>query len=195
VAAATVVLVLVTYLYVRLTRDLVDVQSDYLSPARAQRREEAALAVADLLVVRVGALSTAREAFPLDETATPNISKVKAWTEISEIASTLSRLQTSLPTQLARVCEDTINACALASDAQLALYESMRRASMNTISLPNYREYTWDDCRAMNESLINAGEIKSFDWADLVSGRYVIGATENVVRLSDEVGHYLTSDE
>jgi hypothetical protein len=66
---------------------------------------------------------------------------------------------------------------------------------MNTISLPTYRDYTWADCRGVNETLVNAGEIKRFDWADLVSGRFVIAAIENVVILSDEVGHYLTSDE
>jgi hypothetical protein len=196
VAVATVVLATVTLSYVRLTRVLVSIQGDFITPARAQRREETAHNIARLLTDAIGPLSWAADVFPLGESISPDPTLIRGASEIGNVALELARLQASLPLSLVDACESTHKACAYAQSAQNSLYESMRQAAMFVTGDPSRSGSTWnwDDCRKMHAKLSAQRRIWECRWENLISGSFVLEAQSEIHSLRRKVISYLAEE-
>jgi hypothetical protein len=197
-AIATVVLVAVTFTYVRFTRDLVLLQSDTISPARAQQREDAVHELAALIADYTGLLEGAASTFPIAPDASPDPLIIRGSAEIGDLANRLFRLEASLPSELVDQCRATVAACKLGQQAQNALYESLRVAPNYVERHPVYgspqREWTWSDVGSAHANLCREARIWTCDWEELISGLYVAQAVATTRSLYEMVTTYLGRD-
>jgi hypothetical protein len=195
-AIPTSLLAYITWRYEKLTRELVRIQGDYVSQARARYREEAVQDMNSLLADIVIVLETARLPFPLTDEVFPKISLASGGGEMAKLAQDMSRLHPCLPLEFVAACRDAVQIFTNAAAAQFALYESIRNASMHfqqDLTDPS-KTWTWQDCENAQQRLIRNHQIWECDWSDLWSGIYVLEAYSVHQKLRSSVIEYMTND-
>jgi hypothetical protein len=181
-------LVLVTGIYVFLTRKLVQVQSDFLTPERIKAAIELGVVLADGTIM----LRVASSQYPFTDHSDPDpLPATRQLNDIQQLQYMLFRSVVALPAALLHECRMASTACASAYAAQAALYESLRAASNHASSSVNgYGDaprWGWADAEREHAELVSIGSLPNQTWEDLRSGKYVLDALSAVTELYEHI--------
>jgi hypothetical protein len=194
IAVGTAMLAAVTYVYVTLTRRLVEHQADRLTPIRLAQREDAATEASVVLADNAGTLHGIAGALPLREDALDPL-RLTGWDEFERVAASLNSLMPRLPAQLTNDAELTRQACTLAALAQRGLYDAVRQAAMGTVDAQgNMQPWGMAECQAKFELLVERGAAQDLEWDKVRAGTYLVRACAAVDHLRQAVNSYLGSD-
>lgn len=190
----TAVLVGVTAQYVFLTRRLVQVQGDFTGIARARQRVMTATELSSDVAKALGVVRDALQLFPLSESKSPNATAVIGIAEMNALSWEFTYARASLPLELQDDCDVAIEALNGAYRCQVALYESLRLASIihmqPSIDAAVGSTWGWDQVRAQYDSSPNPPAT----WEDIAKGSSLDFARESLLRLRTRTAEYLSRD-
>jgi hypothetical protein len=190
----TAVLVFVTINYVHLTGQLVRVQSDFTSPARAIQREVAANNASVLAARALTTVNRAISTFPQTTGGFPDAIAITEWDAIGQFAQELGFIEGTLPSELRDDCASVVQALWAASRCQANLYSIVRDASISYMQPdpqhPQAATWGWRDVQVVFE----AHEDHSVTWDDLVSGKHLEDAKSALESFGKAESEYLAEN-
>ncbi|MFL6162118.1 MAG: hypothetical protein ACJ74U_07815 [Jatrophihabitantaceae bacterium] len=205
-AVATVVLVLVTSVYVVLTASLARLQERTLAVVQRSDFDKAVRRLMEDLVPLLNALDDLSQPFPLNESVPPSSKSLKLnYAKVDERQASLRLLAMQLPAEL---MEDALSAAAKVSDAvmnaqaiRIGILKAERAAGKDSPNDVNTAQATWTAVRSYfyDDSLVREGMGLGNDslpeWKQIADGFYITRARQTVSDLEDKFSGWLRENE